>query len=105
MSRVMVRYVVRPEHVQANEELVQAVYDELRRTRPAGLRYATFRLGDGGEFVHLAASETADGRNPVLDLASFRAFQEGIAERCEAPPVVSELHEIGSFRFWASDAD
>jgi hypothetical protein len=105
MSRVMIRYVVRPEHVERNEALVRAVYDELRQTGPAGFRYVTFRLGDGGEFVHLASNETAGGRSPLPDLSSFRAFQDGIAERCEVPPVVSELHEIGSYRVWSTDAD
>ena len=44
MRRVMVRYRVRPDQAAANEELVRAVYDELERTTPAGLRYATFQL-------------------------------------------------------------
>jgi hypothetical protein len=105
MSRVMVRYVVKPGQVQRNEELVRAVYDELRRTRPAGLRYATFRVGDSGAFVHLSSTETADRRSPLLGLQSFRDFQAGIAERCEEAPVVVELHEIGSFGVWSTDAD
>ena len=44
MRRVMVRYRVKPDHVERNEALVRAVYDELHRTAPGGLRYATFRL-------------------------------------------------------------
>ena len=47
MRRVMVRYKVKPDQVEANEELVRAVYEELDRTSPAGLRYATFKLADG----------------------------------------------------------
>jgi stalled ribosome alternative rescue factor ArfA len=34
----MVRYKVKPERVEENEELVRAVHDELLRTRPAGTR-------------------------------------------------------------------
>ncbi len=74
------------------------------RVRPAGLRYATFRVGDGGEFVHLASTETADGSNPLQGIAAFQAFQEGIAERCDVPPVVTQLHEVGSYHFF-DDAD
>ncbi|MDX6525770.1 MAG: hypothetical protein QOI43_1281 [Gaiellales bacterium] len=103
MRRVIVRYTVRPEHVEQNEALVRSVYDELERTRPSGLRYATFRLGDGGEFVHLASTETADGSNPLQQVAAFQAFQAGIGQRCVEPPVVTELHEIGSFRYWSAD--
>jgi hypothetical protein len=101
--RVIIRYTVKPEHVDRNEQLVRAVYDELARTRPSGLRYATFRLGAGGEFVHLSSTETADGRSPLTELPAFRAFQAGIAERCEQPPVVTELHEIGSFGWFDAD--
>jgi hypothetical protein len=97
MRRVMVRYEVKPGRAAENEELVRAVYDELRRTAPAGLRYATFRLEDGVSFIHLA--ETEDGRNPLADVEAFARFQAGIADRCVHQPVVTQLHEIGSFRF------
>ena len=56
MRRVMVRYKVKPDRVAENEALVRAVYDELARTQPDGLRYATFRLDDGVSFVHVAIS-------------------------------------------------
>lgn len=97
MRRVMIRYEVKPDRVAENEALVRDVYDELRRTAPAGLRYATFRLEDGVSFVHLA--ETEDGRNPLSDVEAFARFQEGIADRCARQPVVTQLHEVGSYRF------
>lgn len=100
MGKVMVRYRVKPERAQDNEQLVRAVYEELARTAPAGLRYATFRLADGVSFVHVASTDTQDGAGPLPAVAAFQRFQEGIAERCEEPPLASELHEIGSFRFW-----
>jgi hypothetical protein len=100
MRQVMVRYKVKPDRVAENEELVRAVYDELHRTDPAGLRYATFRLGDGVTFVHLASHETEDETNPLAQVKAFARFQENIGERCDEAPVVSDLHEIGSFRFF-----
>jgi hypothetical protein len=100
VKRVMVRYRVKPEEAAGNEELVRAVYDELDRTQPAGMRYATFKLDDGVTFVHVHSNESDDGRNPLAELASFKAFQAGIADRCDETPVVAELHEIGSFRFF-----
>jgi hypothetical protein len=98
--RVMVRYKVKPDRVAENEELVRAVYDELHRIQPAGLRYATFKLDDGVSFVHLASNETQDGRNPLSDLQAFKRFQENIDDRCDEAPVVTELGEIGSFRLF-----
>jgi hypothetical protein len=91
----MVRYKVKPDRVAENEELVRAVYAELHRTEPAGLRYATFQLDDGVSFVHLASTE--DGQTPLPELQAFRQFQENIRERCDEAPVASELREIGSF--------
>ena len=96
MRRVMVRYKVKPDRASQNEELVRGVYDELRRVAPPGLRYATFRLEDGVSFVHMAVQE--DGGSPLSELDAFRRFQEGIRDRCEEPPVVFELHEVGSYR-------
>ena len=98
--RVIVRYMVKPERVAENEELVRAVYDELHRIQPAGLRYATFRQNDGVSFVHFASTETEDGRNPLSDLQAFKQFQENIDDRCDEAPVVTELREIGSFRLF-----
>ena len=100
MRRIMVRYKVKPEQAAKNEELVRAVYDELDRTRPSGIRYATFQLDDGVSFIHLASHETEDGTNPLTELQAFQKFQENIRERCDEPPVLAELREIGSFRLF-----
>jgi hypothetical protein len=99
MSKIMVRYEVKPQRAAENEQLIRAVYEELQSTMPAGLRYATFRLEDGVSFVHLASNE-ADGPSPLREVAAFRRFQENVGERCVKPPASAELHEIGAFRFW-----
>jgi hypothetical protein len=95
MKRVTVRYTVKPEAVAENEELVRAVYAELEQKQPEGMRYATFKLDDGVSFVHISFSESG----ALNQLESFKAFQQGIAERCDEAPKVSELTEIGSYRF------
>ena len=95
MTRVMVRYKVKPEQVARNEELVRAVYAELRQAEPGGLRYATFKLPDGVTFVHLA--DTNGAGTPLTGLAAFQAFQAELRDRCDEPPVLSELSEVGSF--------
>ena len=97
MRQVMVRYKVKPDRVEENEELVRAVYEELARVAPAGLRYATFRLEDGVSFVHLAI-QSEDGPTPLAKLDAFQRFQQDVRDRCEEPPVAGEVHEIGSYR-------
>ena len=100
MKGVIVRYKIKPDQAARNEELVRAVYDELDRTKPAGLRYATFQLDDGVSFVHLASNDTEDGRSPLSEVQAFRRFQENIDDRCEEAPAVTELREIGSYRLF-----
>ena len=97
MARVMVRYRVKPDQVATNEELVREVYAELESVRPTGFHYATFKLDDGVSFVHLATHD--DEHNPLPGLAAFQRFQEGVRDRCDEPPVVTQLDEVGSFRF------
>jgi hypothetical protein len=102
MRRVMVRYMAKPERAAENEELVRAVYAELQETQPVGLRYATFKLDDGVSFVHLAEHDE-DLPNQLTALAAFKRFQDGIAERCDEPPLVSTLTPVGSYRLFSED--
>jgi hypothetical protein len=104
MRTVMVRYKVKPDRAAENEELVRAVYDELRRTEPSGLRYATFQLEDGVSFVHLAV-ETEEGNRPLPQVTAFKEFQKDISERCDEPPVVTELRTIGSFHLFDDESE
>jgi L-rhamnose mutarotase len=97
--QVTVRYTVKPEAAAENERLVRAVYDEMQSTEPAGIRYATWQLEDGVTFVHLASTETEDGHNPLSEVQAFQEFQKGIRDRCAEPPVVTEMREVGSYRF------
>jgi hypothetical protein len=97
MSRVIVRYRVKPDQVERNEELVRAVYEELHRADPSGFRYATFKLEDGVSFVHIAESDGAE--TPLPKLAAFQEFTKDIAGRCDEPPLALEATEVGSFRF------
>ena len=94
MRRVIVRYRVKPDRVAENEELVRAVYEELAAVKPEGFRYATVKLDDGVSFVHIAVHER---ENPLPALASFRAFSEGVRDRCDEPPVVSDATLVGSY--------
>ena len=89
MRQVMVRYKVKPERLAENEALVRQVYEELARTAPAGFRY-------GVSFTHLAFTDGDE--SPLPKLAAFRRFQQDIADRCDEPPAVTELEQIGSYR-------
>lgn len=99
-KRTMIQYRVKPELVAENQAAIRRVYEQLQREAPAGLRYATFVLEDGVTFVHVVSVETADGENPILELAAFKAFTEGVRTRWEKPAVSRQLSEVGSYRFF-----
>ena len=100
MKRMMVRYKVKADRAAENEHYISNVFEQLKREQPAGLRYATFKFDDGVSFVHIVSHETADGSNPLGELAAFKAFTAEVRDRCEEPPVTADLHEIGSYRFF-----
>jgi hypothetical protein len=100
MKRVMVRYKVKPGRADENEKYIAAVFAQLEKERPSGVRYASFKLDDGVSFVHIASIETGDGSNPLAALAAFKEFTANIRERCNEPPVSAELEAIGSYRLF-----
>lgn len=94
MKTIMVRYKTKPEHADANIELVRGVFEALRQSAPAGLCYASYRLADGVSFVHVA---THAEPNPLSALPAFQAFQAQIKQRLEEPVQVTELFAVGSY--------
>ena len=100
MKRMMVRYKVKADRVAENERYITSVFEQLNREKPAGLRYASFKLDDGVSFMHIVSLETADGSNPLRELAAFKAFTAEVRDRCDEPPVTVELQEVGSYRLF-----
>jgi hypothetical protein len=102
MKRVMVRYKVKVDCAAENERFITAVFAQLAKEAPAGLRYATFKQDDGVSFVHIASIETADDGNPLNTMSAFNEFTDQIRDRCEEPPVAVDLHEVGSYRLFSA---
>jgi hypothetical protein len=92
--QVMIRYRLKPDQVERNLELLRAYFEELESTPPDGVRDAAFQLEDSVSFVHLVETD-APGRFSQLE--AFRAYRATLDERCDEPPVVTALREIGSF--------
>jgi hypothetical protein len=101
VKKIMVRYKVKPECAADNEALVGAVFEDLHRIEPTGFSYATFQLEDGVTFVHVVV-ENGEAGTPLADVPAFQRFLEGVAQRCEEPPVATEMREIGSYHFFAA---
>ena len=54
-----------------------------------------------GEIIHIVSHEESDGANALTSLPAFKAFSEGVKDRCELAPTRVELTEIGSYGFFA----
>jgi hypothetical protein len=97
MTRVIVRYRVKPERADENIALIQQVFAQLARDKTEGVRYATFKLEDGVSFVHIATIDAQDGSNPLLAVAAFQRFAETIKDRCVEPPINMQAEVVGEY--------
>jgi hypothetical protein len=95
MGRTLIRYRLKAEQVERNEELVRAMFEELHRAAPSGLRYTIFKLEDGVTFMHISESEGED--SPMAGFASVQEFRRELADRCDEQPELSELTEVASY--------
>jgi len=96
MKRTLIRYKTKPELADGNAELIARVFAELKAANPAGIRYLSLRLEDD-TFVHFVEAE-ADAANTLPGLAAFKAFQNGIRERCDEPPLARGVTIVGNYR-------
>jgi hypothetical protein len=101
MTYRMMSYTVKPEEAARNEELLRAVIAELHQAKPAGLRYAAFKLDDGLSYIHLVGDEAGTGHRALPQAG--KDFLASIHERCDEPPVRTDLSEIGSYRLFRED--
>ena len=96
MRHTMVTYTAKPGREDENAALVRAVFEELARQRPEGLRYAVFQLPETRQFVHLYTDEGST--TGVQELSSFQAFVAEAKDRHEQPATFSTPELIGDYR-------
>jgi hypothetical protein len=96
MKRTLIRYKTKPELAGKNAELIAAVFEELKVSAPEGVRYLSLRLDDNN-FVHFVETES-NTANAIPGLAAFKAFQNGIRERCVEPPQFGDVTIVGNYR-------
>ena len=99
MKRTLIRYKTKPEMADGNAELIAGVFEELKAAKLEGVRYLSLRLDDD-TFVHFVETES-DSASALPGLASFKAFQSGIRERCIEPPQLGGVTIVGNYRMLA----
>jgi hypothetical protein len=100
MKRTLIRYKTKPDAADRNAELIEKVFEELKTTRPDGVRYLSLRLDDDS-FIHFVEAE--EGSTPLPSLESFKAFQSGIRDRCVEPPQAGSATIVGNYRMLAEN--
>ena len=83
-KRLVTRYATRSlQDAEENQRRVEAVFEELRSTKPANVSYIVLRLADNS-FVHVSFHDHGDDEvNPIASTAAFARFQDGHADRRE----------------------
>jgi hypothetical protein len=98
MRVMMVRSEVRADSTGEVEAAIKKAFSGIEEAQPAGVRYASCRLGDGATFVALLALE--GDNNPLLELPAFREFQESLKDHVAEPAVQEQLRVVGSYRLF-----
>jgi hypothetical protein len=97
MTHRLIRYRTRPDQAERNEQLVRAVFDELRSRGAESVRYLVLR-GTDGTFFHLVAFEPGMDTSAITTLPAFQEFQRGHRERCLEVPQSIEVTVVGNHR-------
>jgi hypothetical protein len=96
MDHKLIQYRVKPECLAENEQLIRAVFAELRDRRVAGVHYAVMRQEDG-TFVHLVAADPGQTTAALTSLPAFQRFQSGVRERCAVLPASNPVRVVGNY--------
>lgn len=91
----MIQYRLKAECLEDHLDLLAAVFAEMALDRPSDLHYAVHQLEDPLDFVHLVQGPNLP--NPLPRLSAFQRFRSGLEQRCDEPPLMTNLHEVGSF--------
>jgi hypothetical protein len=97
ISTVVVAYQVRPDAIAEHVRLIEAIFAQLHAEHPDNVEYKVVRLDDGVSFVHMSSADTADGSNPLPQMAAFQEFGRDSASRVATTPVPTAADIIGSY--------
>jgi hypothetical protein len=87
MKIVRVTYTTKAEYSEQNQKNIQTVMNDLQKLNHPGLFYFASLSPDGKTFMHTAFFQTEEDNKALLDLPSFKSFQEQLkASGPETPP-------------------
>jgi len=98
MKATVVRYQAKADRADENQQLIEAVFQDLEARQPNGFTYKVFRLEDGVSFIHVAIEHDVDDPDSLQAVPAFQAFVADIADRCDIAPVAMGATVIGGYR-------
>lgn len=90
----VLRYTVRPEHLDEHLRLLADVDAELHRRRPPRFEWTTYRIVGTRDFVEIVAGHPLPG--PLPTLPAFQRYRSGLDARCETRKF-DDLAVVGAF--------
>src|SRR5260221_11106278 len=97
MKIIPVTYTARPEYAEQNQANIKTVMNDLQQLKHTGINYHVCLGADGKTFTHTSFFKTDDDNKVLLELPSFKRFQEQLkASGPEVPPKQEFLTLVGS---------
>ena len=76
MISVKVTYTVKSEFVLKNQENINSFMEDFRKLNSNDFRYIAYVGDDGKTFIHLSMYKNEEIQKQVLDIESFKLFQQ-----------------------------
>lgn len=96
MTVQIVRFTADETDVPEIEAAIGEVVAAIHRVRPAGTRFASWKLADGVTF--LTVLELAEGvENPLLGIPECRAYQQHLPRWVGEPPSPQPVTVVGAY--------
>jgi hypothetical protein len=97
MKIVKVTYTAKAEYAEQNQDNIKKVMADLQKLNHQGVNYNVCIGADGKSFIHTAFFKSGDDEKLLLELPSFKHFQEQLkAGGLETPPKQELLTLVGS---------
>jgi quinol monooxygenase YgiN len=76
MITVKVTYTVNPAYVAQNKKNIDLFLTDFKQMDASGFRYQVYQLEDGITFLHFSSYRDEQIQQAVLNVPSFKAFQQ-----------------------------
>ena len=97
MKTIKVTYTVKSGFAQKNQENIQVFMRELEKINNPDIRYIAYLGEDGKTFTHVATYQSDEAQKLLLELGSFKTFQQQRDESgLEVLPKIEAIKAVAS---------